>query len=504
MRDWPGQCVDLIYLDPPFNSKANYNQTFGKGNGVPAQVRAFTDTWIWGEAASERVEQLKRAVNHPAHKVICGLEAIMGECGMLAYLSYMAERLAEMKRLLKSTGSIYLHCDPSASHYLKLLMDAIFGADNFRNEIVWQRYGSHNDARKYGRVTDTLLYYAGANATWTTPRLQLSETDIAARYTNKDDRGPYTTSPLHARTLSGGGYRYEWKGIVDVWKFPKERLDELDIQGRIHWPKRGRVPRRKVYLADNPGKPLSNLWADISIATGKERLDYPTQKPVALLDRIIKASSNLGDLVLDPFCGGGTTLDAAARRGRKWVGIDISPRAIDLVKDRRFKDSTIPTHGIPADMESAKMMLARNPFDFEAWAVTRIEGLAPNQVQVGDGGIDGRGRIFDPVEGETGLVIAQVKGGGYSATALRDFQHVMDREKATAGVFITLNKTTVKPAMAKAAQMGTYKIGASSFPRLQFWSIEEHMAESRTSPALPPMADPNTGKAMQQDLFRNP
>lgn len=463
MRDWPGQCVDLIYLDPPFNSKANYNQTFGKGNGVPAQVRAFTDTWIWGEAASERVEKLKRAVNHPAHKVICGLEAIMGECGMLAYLSYMAERLAEMKQLLKSTGSIYLHCDPSASHYLKLLMDAIFGADNFRNEIVWQRgtaSGGKAGGKKFVPNHDVILHY-GSFENFNRQYIPYTAEYIAQRFKHYDDKGR----------------RY--------------RLQLGD---------------RRQYLSESKGKPISDIWIDISPLNvmAKERLNYDTQKPVALLERVVKSSSNPGDLVLDPFCGGGTTLQAAANHCRKWVGIDISPRAIDLVKDRRFKDSTIPTHGIPADMESARMMLDRNPFDFEAWAVTRIEGLAPNQVQVGDGGIDGRGRIFDPVEGETGLVIAQVKGGGYSATALRDFQHVMDREKATAGVFITLNKTTVKPAMAKAAQMGTYKIGASSFPRLQFWSIEEHMAESRTSPALPPMADPNTGKAMQQDLFRNP
>ncbi|MCY4183463.1 MAG: site-specific DNA-methyltransferase [Gammaproteobacteria bacterium] len=444
MRDWPGQWVDLIYLDPPFNSKANYNQTFGRGNGVPAQVRAFTDTWIWGEAAQERVGRLRRAVNNPAYKVVCGLAATIGECGMLAYLSYMAERLAEMKRLLKPTGSIYLHCDPSASHYLKILMDGIFGANNFQNEFVWYYSGGGASKKRWARKHDTIFFYTkGSNWTF-----------------NADDvRVPYK------------------------WDQGQKRADgsERDL--------------KKGKLADD-------VWQHHSLMPwSKEYLGYGTQKPKKLLERIIKASSNKRDIVLDPFCGGGTTLMAAANHGRRWIGIDISPRAVDLIKSRRFSDSSILTHGIPADLESARMMLARNAFDFEAWAVTRIEGLVPNQVKVGDGGIDGRGRIYASIEGESGLVIAQVKGGGYSATALRDFLHVMDREKATAGVFITLNKTTARNAAAEAAKMGKYQIGATPFPRLQFWSIEEHMAESRTSPKLPPMADPDTGGPMQMDLF---
>ncbi len=270
-----------------------------------------------------------------------GIRGVGNSCNF-ACLAYMAIRLLECHRVLKPTGSIYLHCDPAMSHYLQALMDCIFGEDNFRNEIVWQRYGSHNDARRYGRVTDTLLFYAGTGATWTAPRLPLSDEAITARYRNLDERGPYTTSPLHARTLSGGGYSYEWRGMVDVWKFPKDRLDELDRKGEIHWPRKGRVPRRKVYLADNPGKPLPNLWTDIALASGKERTGYPTQKPLALLDRIIKASSNEGDVVLDPFCGCATTCVAAERLGRQWIGIDVSVKAYELVRMRLTREAADP------------------------------------------------------------------------------------------------------------------------------------------------------------------
>ena len=335
LRGMNSATVDLIYLDPPFNSKANYAAPIGS----KAAGAAFKDTWTLRDVDAEWINLIE--AKHPGlYRVLL---AAMTDSDK-SYLAYMAARLLEMRRILKPSGSIYLHCDPTMSHYLKLVMDAIFGKSAFRNEVIWQRYGSHNDARRYGRVTDTLLFYAASGATWTAPRLPLSEADVASRYTNSDERGLYTTSPLHARTLSGGGYEYEWRGIDDVWKFPKERLEELDREGRIHWPRNGRIPRRKVYLADNPGKPLSNLWADISIATGKERVGYPTQKPLALLERIIAASSNPDDMILDPFCGCATACIAAEKLNRQWIGIDISPKAAELVQRRLTNELSLLTH----------------------------------------------------------------------------------------------------------------------------------------------------------------
>ena len=332
MRGMNTASVDLIYLDPPFNSKANYAAPIGS----KAAGAAFKDTWGLDDVNLAWHGEIKHG--HPGlYALLVATRQIHGD-SMMSYLIYMAIRVMEMRRILKPTGSMYLHCDPTASHYLKLLMDSIFGKKNFRNEIVWQRYGSHNDSGRYGCVTDTVFYYASAGATWNTPRLPLTEEDIARRYTYKDKRGLYTTSPLHARTLAGGGYGYTWKGLTDVWKFPQERLLQLEQEGRIHWPKKGKVPRRKVYLTENLGKPLSNLWVDIGIVSGKERTGYPTQKPLALLRRIIDASSNVGDVVLDPFCGCATACIAAEQQQRQWVGIDIGEKAADLVRDRMKRE----------------------------------------------------------------------------------------------------------------------------------------------------------------------
>lgn len=324
--------VDLIYLDPPFNSNKSYSAPIG-GKAAGA---AFKDTWTlddvdlaWHGEIAEREPAVYAVIDASGHS--------HGN-RMKSYLIMMAVRLIEMRRVLKPSGSVYLHCDDAAGHYLKLLMDGIFGKDCFRNEITWRRYGSHNDARKYGRVSDKILFYAPAKATWNTQRLPLDSAAVARNYRHEDDRGRFATSPLHARTLSGGGYEYTWRGISDVWKFPKERLDALDADGRIYWPPKGRVPRRKVYLDEMSGKPASDVITDISIASGKERTGYPTQKPLALLERLIGSSSNEGDLVLDPFCGCATALIAAHNLRRRWIGIDISPMAHKLVKMRLERD----------------------------------------------------------------------------------------------------------------------------------------------------------------------
>ena len=342
LRGINSNCIDLIYLDPPFNSNRNYAAPIGS----EAAGAAFKDTWelndldeAWHNEIADKDLTL--------YKMIDASEHSHGK-SMKSYLIMMAVRLLELKRVLKDTGSIYLHCDPTAGHYLKMLMDAIFGSDNYQNDIVWRRYGSHNDAsRRWGRVHDNILFYSKSDKyVWTDEaREPYDDEYIQTAYRNSDERGRYTTAPLHGRGLSGGGYEFEWRGIIDVWRFRKERLEEMDKQGLIHWPQRGRIPRRKVYLDPDKGIPARDVVSDINIASRSERMHYPTQKPLALLKRIIKASSNEGDIILDPFCGCATACEAAEKLDRRWIGIDLSPQAINLVNvrmKRMFGNQLLP------------------------------------------------------------------------------------------------------------------------------------------------------------------
>ena len=513
LRGWAADCVDLIYLDPPFNSKANYNVLYGGGNGVPAQVRAFTDTWHWDEAAAGRMEAAERAPARRSHRILTGLRAVLGDTGMLAYLTYMAERLEECRRVMRSDASLYLHCDPTASHYLKLLCDSVFGPRNFRNEIIWKRSSAHSDTkqggRRPGRIHDTVLFYTKSEQwTWNPQYTDYDESYVNSAYRHVEER---TGRRFRLDNLVGpggtakGNPKYEVMGVTRAWRYSREEMDKLITAGRIIQTGPGRVPAYKRYLDEMPGVPLQDIWTDIPpvSSAGNERLGYPTQKPVALLRRIIEASSNPGDVVLDPFCGCGTTIAAAELAKREWVGIDISPFAVKLVRERRLRpmgrDAEIA--GIPTDMEGAKMLLDRNPLDFEAWAVSSVPGLAPNERQTGDRGIDGRGAMMhQPPNESSRLVLAQVKGGRYSASSLRDFQRVIEREKAAAGVYITLRKVNARGARQAAVEMGTIEVGARTYPKLQLWSVEELL--DGNMPNLPDMADPYTGKRVRQaELF---
>ena len=524
MSLWDDATVDLIYLDPPFNSNADYSVLFAPGAAGDAQYRAFHDTWSWDAAAGERLERYRAAVARPAHKAIVGLAGMLGESGMLAYLTYMAERLEHMHRLLKPTGSLYLHCDPTASHYLKAVLDSIFGPERFRNEIVWRRTSSHNRAARWGPVHDAILFYSrGEQFRWNRTLQPLDASYIESHYTFSDKSGRYRTSDLTGPGLRDADSGLPWRGVDPKEKdrhwepppdralpnwfvFPagyadmtvRERLDVLEAQGLIAWPTRGKLPAFKRYLTEKSGGAVQDVITDIPPVNpqAKDRLGYPTQKPQALLERIIKASTNEGDVVLDPFCGCGTTVEAARKLRRQWCGIDISAFAVDLVKDVRLKDPKIQTLGIPADLTGARKLAHEKPFAFESWAVTRLPGFAPNTKQQGDGGIDGRATLaVAPDDADSRLALAQVKGGKFNASHFRDFRHVLDRESAAIGCFVTVDPTPPKPrADAKAA--GRVHVSGQPYDRLHLWSMADYF-DGRW-PVLPVMTDPYSGRPINQ------
>ena len=462
MQQWPKETIDLGYFDPPFNSNAKYHQLYDTkddNRGTrDAQLQAFDDSWRWNTTAAERVANLLDAPAHPAHQVIEAFAKWPGEGGMLAYLSYMAERIAGLHRLLKPTGSVYLHCDATAAHPLKLLMDCIFGPENFRNEIVWCYKGPSNTKRWFPRKHDTIFFYGKTSeAKFYPDGARVAYSRITGTGQTSLARGSRTREEVEALEAA---YAERGKLVEDYW---------TDIPAGGHMPKH-------------------------------ERLGYPTQKPLALLERIIKASTVEGDIVLDPFCGCGTTVAAADNLSRKWIGIDISPHALEVILTNRFPGRAIPTSGIPADFAAAAQLAKQNPRHFEVWALNcASQGLAPNDVQTGDGGIDGRGHTINYPDGiDSKLVLAQVKGGRFQLGQLRDFLWTLEREKAAMGVFITLNPVTSRNAQAELLRLGNINVGTETYPRVQTWSLQEHFKGQRLR--LPDMKNPYTGKPLQPSL----
>ena len=311
MQDMKAECVDLIATDPPFNTGTK--RTAGAGE--------YDDTWRW-LSEHDRWQDGIRDINEALSHAVETARRSHSE-SMAAFTCFLSVRLLEMHRLLKPTGSIYLQCDDNANAYIRICMDAIFGRTHRQNELIWRRFGSHNDAKRWGRIHDSIHFYTKSDEyTWTgAVREPYTDEYLATAYKHTDSRGRYTTAPLHARGLREGE-EFEWKGIRDIWRFTKENLDELDRQGMIHWTANGGVPRRKVHLDLAKGVPARDLILDVKPAARKEKTGAPDQKPLELYERIIKASSNEGDWVMDPFCGSGTTLIAAERLGRKWVGVD--------------------------------------------------------------------------------------------------------------------------------------------------------------------------------------
>lgn len=453
MQDFPDGCIDLICLDPPFNSKQQYHAIFrGSGLSIQPQIKAFDDMWHWDTESAQRVQDIKRASANPASKVIAAFEMMIPNSEMLSYTSYMAQRLFEMHRVLKASGSIYLHCDPTASHYLKLVMDAIFGEKNFRNEVVWHYYNGSSNAKKYfARKHDIILFYVKSEGN--------TFDDIEAREPYAEDSN-WVKNP----ESYGGDYTANPHGkrMHDVWRIPS----------------------------------LNNM--------AKERLGYPTQKPIALYERIIKASSNPGDLVLDPFAGCGTTIEAARKNNRNAIGIDILPFALRLINRYRLQPNGIapmPTEGVPIDYETATALAKSDPFKFQDWAISLIDGLASNPQKSGDEGIDGFGVIHSETLERTGIVVQVTGASGSQLAKYERLQTTIRNTNAAMGILITLD---TQPSNRWTHNLDPVIMGETVFEPIQCFSIQEYYRNGeRYEPPLklPPLANPWTGKPMQKLLF---
>ncbi|MGQ7790791.1 site-specific DNA-methyltransferase [Faunimonas sp. B44] len=489
------ESVDLIYLDPPFNSNASYNVLFKAPSGEQsaAQIEAFEDTWHWNESAERAFDEVVTGPHSDASIMLRAMRSALGENDMMAYLAMMAVRLIELHRVLKPTGSLYLHCDPTASHYLKVLLDAVFDARNFRNEIVWKRTTAHNDAKnRFADVSDIILFY-GKTADAPFRRLfgAYDESYLESKYRHKTDDGRiYRLSDLRSPNPRPN-LMYSYKGHEphpNGWAVSRERMEELDAQGRLEFPRKpgGRIQLRR-FLDERSGMPVSNVWTDIwpINSMAQERLGYPTQKPVALLERIISASSAPGDLVLDPFCGCGTTIHAAQKLGRPWIGIDVTHLAIALV-ERRLKEAfpgiSYEVRGVPTDLPGARDLAERDKHEFQKWITATIGAQPYKGGRKGmDRGIDGYLHFRD-ADKKPQFAVISVKGGGIKSGDIRDLKGTMEREKAALGLFLTLMNPT-REMDKEAASAGLYETGGMKVPRLQILTAEQILKGVR--PRLP-------------------
>jgi len=495
------ETVDLVYLDPPFNSNASYNVLFAEQNGsqAAAQIKAFEDTWRWDQAAAQAYEQVVET-GGSVSEALQAFRKLLGPSNMLAYLAMMAPRLVELRRVLKVTGSIYLHCDPTASHYLKLLMDGVFGAAGFRREIVWQRSLSHGGPSSYNAVHDTIFYYSkGPKPIWN-PQFQSQDPAyVQSHYSLADEQGRrYQLVAAHG--AGQGPARRFGKRILEPpqgrhWAWDQDTIDRLLAEGRIVFTGTGK-PRYKRYLSDSPGKPATDLWADIFPVNSQaaERLGYPTQKPEALLERIIRASSNEGDTVLDPFCGCGTTIAVAQRLNRRWIGIDITHLAVTLIK-HRLRDvfgEQVPYQviGEPVSLPDAQTLAEQDPYQFQWWALGLVGARPVEQKKGSDKGIDGRLYFHDEAGGKTKQVVLSVKAGHTNVAHVRDLRGVVEREKADIGVLITMQEPT-SPMRSETAGAGFYRSPGwnKNYPKLQILTVAELLAGKGID--MPPLRQVN-------------
>jgi len=485
------ESVDLIYLDPPFNSKRDFNLLFAEQSGEPAQsqIKAFTDSWKWSESAYRELGETCRI--DKVVRLVEGFVATIGRNDVTAYLVMMTSRLVELHRVLKLTGSLYLHCDPSASHYLKLVLDAIFGPKLFRNEIVWKRTNVHSDSRTWSRVSDTIFFYTkGSTFTWNPIYQAHSEKYVDDKYEAVDEAGRRYALDNMTSPNPRPNMMYEWHGHASPpngWRYSKETMAKLDTEGRIWYPgDKSKRPRLKRYLDEMAGTLLGNVWTDISPINSQadERLGYPTQKPLALLERVLQASSNPGDVVLDPFCGCGTTISAAQHLGRAWIGIDVTHLAVTLIKARLadqydlIEKKDYDVIGEPVSESDARALAANDKYEFQKWAVGLVPRAYLSQDKKGaDGGIDGVLRFNDDPRAEQKRCLIQVKGGRAGVKDVRELRATVEREKATLGLFICLEQPT-GPMLTEAGSFGYYvtPLGNKAVQRIQVRTVGQLLA----------------------------
>jgi site-specific DNA-methyltransferase (adenine-specific) len=522
------ESVDLVYLDPPFNSNRSYNVLFKQESGheSEAQIEAFNDTWHWNQHTESVYHDLVTQGSPAVSSMIGAMREFIGDNQMMAYLVMMAVRLVELHRVLKPTGTLYLHCDPIASHYLKIVLDTIFGVENYKNEVIWQRINAKgNVQRKFGAVHDVILIYAKklGNEMWNQVFRPLDPNYVEEmyRYVEVGTERRYRLSDITApRSRASAGQIYDWKGYVlpasRCWVYARERMEELEAQGRIIYSKTG-YPNYKRYLDENQGEKIPDVWTDINIAAGSEILGYPTQKPIALLARIIAASSNPDDVVLDPFAGCGTCIAAAQQLGRHWIGIDITHLSIALQK-YRLKDAfglepgkDYDVIGEPADTASAAQLASEDRYQFQWWALSLVKaqplgGDAGSKTgkKGADKGIDGIITFIDDATGKPKRVVVQVKSGHVNAATVRDLRGVVEREQAAIGVLLTLEPAT-QPMITEAAGAGFYQTqNWGRFPRVQILTVEGLLRGTQRLEMPAQTQTATTFKAAQKEAKQQP
>lgn len=507
------ESVDLVYLDPPFNSNQTYNVLFKNDDSRPsqAQMEAFDDTWHWTPETEAEWQRLvfgnEYYVPPKLSKAMDSLRLMLEDNDVMAYLVMMAPRLLEIRRVLKSTGSMYLHCDPTASHYLKLICDQVFDPRHFRSEIVWKRTSAHSGAKRPGPIHDTLLMYTKSeDYKWNRVFQEYDQFYVDQFYTHQDEDGRrWRRSDLTGPGVREGPSGHKWRTYNPTpkgrhWQPPSyaydkyeehtgeelgqyeflDRLERLDALGWIHWPKKaGGMPMMKRYLDEQPGVPLQDIWSDIKPLhnLAAERLGFPTQKPVALLERIIEASTDVGDVVLDPFCGCGTTVAAAEKLKRSWIGIDITYLAISLIEQRlqdHYPGIAYEEHGSPRGLAGAKALFESSPKNFEMWAVRKAGGR-PNPKGGGDRGTDGVILFLQDGKKQVGTISVSVKGGeSVNPSMVRDLIGTVNGDNTQMGVLITRKEPT-RGMLETAAKAGFYHwpFSGKDYPKVQIVTVQE-------------------------------